>query len=604
MNIASPHTFHIPVMGLGFTVDTPVKVAKYGISSVVSVIEDQLLERMREVICNKEKLEFIPISIHEEDSKAKRITAYLNTMHDVVQLQIERIKKEDFSIDHDINYYFQLLADDSELKKMYDSLEQCNAVERKEMEDALRNFIVPGSIDVNIMTKVDKTNFDKNGNELPPEYSDALACLRGYANSKLESSIIFSAGLNPRLYSYCEKFDDFFPDGNGVIKKEVILKVSDYRSALIQGKFLAKKGIWVSEFRIESGINCGGHAFIANGILLGPILEDFKTKRQELYNELFTECNKAIHASGRLSFQLNPIQRITAQGGLGTAEESELLLKHYDIDSTGWGSPFLLVPEVTNVDQDTLQKLVNAKQDDYYLSDASPLGVLFNNLRDSSSELQRKERIAKNRPGSPCYKKYLAFNKEYTEMPICTASRQYQKLKIDDLKSTIHDQVILDEEIAKLEEKDCLCEGLGVAALLKNDAQVVHNLTAVTICPGPNLAYFSGVFSLKQMADHIYGRLNLLNKIPRPNFFVNELELYVKYIQSEFEKSMSELTTKKENYFKTFRQNLEEGIAYYENLFSEIKHANKDVQALSMKRLNEIKSALPSILPSRESIAV
>ena len=45
MNIASPHTFHIPVMGLGFTVDTPVKVAKYGISSVVSVIEDQLLER-------------------------------------------------------------------------------------------------------------------------------------------------------------------------------------------------------------------------------------------------------------------------------------------------------------------------------------------------------------------------------------------------------------------------------------------------------------------------------------------------------------------------------------------------------------------------------
>jgi hypothetical protein len=67
---------------------------------------------------------------------------------------------------------------------------------------------------------------------------------------------------------------------------------------------------------------------------------------------------------------------------------------------------------------------------------------------------------------------------------------------------------------------------------------------------------------------------------------------------------MFELTTKKENYFKTFRQNLEEGIAYYENLFSEIKHANKDVQALSMKRLNEIKSVLPSILPSRESIAV
>jgi hypothetical protein len=28
------HSFHIPVMGLAFTIDTPIRVAHYGISSV------------------------------------------------------------------------------------------------------------------------------------------------------------------------------------------------------------------------------------------------------------------------------------------------------------------------------------------------------------------------------------------------------------------------------------------------------------------------------------------------------------------------------------------------------------------------------------------
>ena len=54
--------------------------------------------------------------------------------------------------------------------------------------------------------------------------------------------------MNPRLYGYIAHFDDFFPDANGYIKKKIILKVSDYRSAIIQGKFLAKKGLWISEY--------------------------------------------------------------------------------------------------------------------------------------------------------------------------------------------------------------------------------------------------------------------------------------------------------------------------------------------------------------------
>jgi hypothetical protein len=38
------HTFHIPVMGLAYTIDSPIRV-KYGISSVISIIDDDLIRK-------------------------------------------------------------------------------------------------------------------------------------------------------------------------------------------------------------------------------------------------------------------------------------------------------------------------------------------------------------------------------------------------------------------------------------------------------------------------------------------------------------------------------------------------------------------------------
>ena len=40
MTKPTQHQFHIPVMGLGFTIDTPVKIARYGINSAISIVED------------------------------------------------------------------------------------------------------------------------------------------------------------------------------------------------------------------------------------------------------------------------------------------------------------------------------------------------------------------------------------------------------------------------------------------------------------------------------------------------------------------------------------------------------------------------------------
>ncbi|MBL0331220.1 MAG: hypothetical protein IPP64_17815 [Bacteroidetes bacterium] len=596
MKDLTPHTFHIPVMGLAYTIDTPIKVAKYGITSVVSVIEDYLIEQMREVICKNEHIGYVKINTTERDYRARRITAYLNLIQDIIDKQIEEIKREDFITGKDIVQYFEMLPDDSEIKNLYYKMLSSQTHEKEKLQKQLRYLIIPGKIDVNIMTKLDKPNYDPDGNELPTQFSDALSALRGYANSNVKSSIVFSAGLNPRLFSYCETFEDFYPNLKGIISKKIILKVSDYRSALIQGKYLAKKGLWISEFRIESGINCGGHAFISNGIPLGPILEDFKSKRNELYNELLVECENALKRLGRNPFIVKPELKITAQGGIGTSEENSFLIDYYNLDSTGWGSPFLLVPEATNVDSETLNKLKSAKKDDYYLSHASPLGVPFSNFRSSSSEEQRKMRINKNRPGSPCFKKFLSMDIEFTDKPICTASREYQNLKIKQLKSQITDNNFLKHEIEKVTEKDCLCEGLGASALLKNKTKLSHNLSAVTICPGPNLAYFSDTFSLKQMVDHIYGRLNILNNLNRPNIFVNELQLYFDYLKKEIEDQFNVITDKKLSHFQTFKSNLLKGIDYYEELIPKIKQSNTEFKNNIIEQLEEIKSSL-NLLP-------
>jgi hypothetical protein len=278
------HSFHIPVMGLAYTVDTPAKVAKYGISSVVSIIEDNLIEQMREYYCSLYNFPYEKINDKIDDFRAKRITAYLNILNDVALLEFKKLQELDFLPGNDLTRYFQLLPDKSSLKELYIQMMGTKDYAIKMLlQKHLKSAMTIGNIDVNIMTKCDRPAGEVNGEKLPDEYSDALSALRGYAKSNLASSIVFSAGLNPRLFSYCSTFKDFIPDELGHIKKQIILKVSDYRSALIQGKYLASKGLWVSEFRVESGINCGGHTFLAEGQLMGPILSEFDTKKKELF---------------------------------------------------------------------------------------------------------------------------------------------------------------------------------------------------------------------------------------------------------------------------------------------------------------------------------
>lgn len=563
------HTFHIPVLGLGFSIDTPVKVARYGISSVISIVDDDLVERMREYYTDKINEKFVHIPKTAVDSRVKRIKAYLNLVNRIVDQQFEHLKNEPFEEGNDICRYFELLPEDSSLKQGYDLMMDYPSNDKKlAFQNILRQQLNKGSIDVNIMSKVDKMNFDKNGEFTGSEHTDALIALRAFAESDLQSSVILSAGMNPKLYSFVENFPDFFPDEAGKLRKKIILKVSDFRSALIQAKFLAKKGIWVSEFRVESGLNCGGHAFATDGFLIGPILEEFKQKRQDMLHELAGLYHGALNNKG-ISYKDTPTQKLSVQGGIGTAAENKFLLKHYQLDATGWGSPFLLVPEVTNVDDTTLKLLTNANEEDFYLSNASPLGILFNNFKNSSIETQKELRKAKGRPGSPCVKKYLCTNTEFTAQPICTASREYQNLKIKQLQTLELDVYDYNKQFDTITEKICLCEGLCSSVYIKNGISKPKENTAVAICPGPNLAYFDRVYSLDELVKHIYGKLDLLDKIKRPHVFIKELDLYLDYLQKDIQNHIKDLTEKKRKHLDGFKAQLQEGINYYKRLFVE-----------------------------------
>ena len=574
------HTFHIPVMGLSYTIDSPIKVARFGISSVVSIIEDSLIERMREYYHNQQKEQFTPITTKEPDYRAKRITAYLNLMNKIVHEQFEKLKASAFEKGSELIQYFEMLPETSKLKQLYLLMVETEDDKvKKEIQKKLLIEMKPGSIDVNIMTKVDRNNYDKSGN-LIEDGSDALTSLRGYANSDLKnSSIVFSAGMNPRLYNYLERLEQFTERTDNTFHKKIIIKVSDYRSALIQGKYLAKKGIWVSEFRIESGLNCGGHAFASDGFLLGPILEEFKSRRKEIIQELFETYSKGLTEKGKEIPNEIPELKITAQGGIGTHQENELLLNYFDIDSTGWGSPFLLVPEATTVDNETLQQLCDAKEADIILSKNSPLGVRFNYLKNTSGEIEKYDRIEKGHPGSPCSEKFLEGNTEFTTEPICTASVKYQKLKLEQLNSLDFSESELRKQKKEVLDKECLCLGLSNSALnLYHSKPLLKVATGVTICPGPNMAYFNKVISLNEMIDHIYGRKNILSDTYRPHFFIKELQLYVNYLKEQVAEISDTFDKKVTKYYQNFCTNLLEGIDYYKQKSEVFNFSKTDIE--------------------------
>ncbi|HOJ18880.1 MAG TPA: hypothetical protein PLT92_10005 [Ignavibacteriaceae bacterium] len=556
------HLFHIPVMGTGFSIDTPIKVAPFGISSVISIIDDILVEKVRKFYARKYNFSFKEIAHNEFDSRAKRITEYLNLVQKIVNIKIEEIKNQPFFQQNNKSKYFEMLPESSPLKHAYNRLFHIVEGPQKDFLAAeLNDSILPGSIDVNIMSKIDQINLTTRKEMTGDEFSEAKAALRGFAKSNLSSSVVFSAGINRGLFTSISQFSDFYRDHTGQLKKKITLKVSDFRSALIQGKFLAAKGLEVSEFRIESGLNCGGHSFVSNGLLLPFLLREFKEKKAQLTEELKPVIQRYYETMGR-EFPLSALTEeplITVQGGIGTSGEAQRMIEDFGCDSTGWGSPFLLVHEATNVDRDTLELLMNATKDDLYLSNSSPLGVPFNNLRNTGSEHWTKTKSLTPKPGSPCPKGCLVSNTEFSDTPICTASTLYQTQKISEINNWDTSEENKRKFINAVHEKICLCEHLGNGTLISLGIDK-KKVSPQAICPGPNIVWFNREYSLREMIDHIYGRGLSLVPEERPHMFCQEIELYVNYIDRLFD--TIELDEKGISYLKKFRENLETGMDY------------------------------------------
>lgn len=593
------HNFHIPVLGIGYSVDTPVKVAQFGITSVISLVDDELAEELRAHYLKERGETYEPIDKSYDNPRAARFTAYLNLVNTMVQEKTEHLRKTEFEPGSEITRYFEYLPSDSPLRQRYENMLAAGTTEeRQQIQTELRDAVRPGEVETNIMVKVDSDRY-RDGEQLPPEYADAMSALQGFAESELESGVVLSAGFNRRLAKHIGNFPDFHADASGYFRKKIILKVSDFRSALTQAKMFARSGLWISEFRIESGLNCGGHTFATDGILLGPILEDFKTRREELLESTYEVYRGAVHKL-RGSEPERPTFRVTVQGGVGTALEHSFLIDNYEVDAVGWGSPFLLVPEAVNLDQDTLNKLAAAGEADIVSSGASPLGVRFSNLVNSAAELHKQRLISEGKPGSSCPKGYLKFNTEFTERPICVASNAYQKQKIAELDELGLESSERERRYNEIVERACICRDLsGSVEILYGTGRYGKDATPA-VCPGPNLSFFSRITKLHEMIDHIYGRLDLLNGIDRPHMFVNELKLYVAHLADELTEGMRSGSEAGAEAFRNYRDNLLSGIGYYVGLMSTLGGEYrrwKDKLPSELLNLKDQVESLMAVLP-------
>lgn len=107
-------------------------------------------------------------------------------------MTIEKLKAESFKSGSEIVNLLKCFPDGSPVKVAYEEMLNENEGHYKiYLQNELRIKITPGPIDVNIMTKCDRINYDKNGEALPVRIADAMSALRGFAESDLSSSVIF-----------------------------------------------------------------------------------------------------------------------------------------------------------------------------------------------------------------------------------------------------------------------------------------------------------------------------------------------------------------------------------------------------------------------------
>ena len=95
------------------------------------------------------------------------------------------------------------------------------------------------------------------------------------------------------------------------------------------------------------------------------------------------------------------------------------------------------------------------------------------------------------------------------------------------------------------------------------------------------------------MVHHIYGKKDVITTTNRPHMFIKELSMYVDYYYSEKVNEIKDtVSVKQEKYITNFKNNLNDGIDYYQKLFSNTKkHFELNKEHL-LEELDKLKADL------------
>ncbi len=134
--------------------------------------------------------------------------------------------------------------------------------------------------------------------------------------------------------------------------------------------------------------------------------------------------------------------------------------------------------------------------------------------------------------------------------------------------------------------KACICHDLAGGATLKYG---IDPSATPTVCCGPNIVNFSNVVSLREMIDHIYGRLFLITNPGRKHMFIQELLLNAALFRKEMEKAQLGIFGITADYLQEFQRNMSDGINYYGTLDL---HLSEKMRAEFLEDLNKIKEEI------------
>ena len=98
------------------------------------------------------------------------------------------------------------------------------------------------------------------------------------------------------------------------------------------------------------------------------------------------------------------------------------------------------------------------------------------------------------------------------------------------------------------------------------------------------------------MTDHIYGRTDIIEDINRPHMFINELFIYISYLEKQLIKTpVATEDTKRNKYYRSYYEQLKNGIKYYRDMVSSSNPILDDIGEKFYKGLSQAESKLDKL---------